>query len=65
MVRVGALRHTCDPTRAIGHRISNMSLDGKAIEANKQYKVAGWAPVAEGVTGPGPVWEIAGDYLRR
>ena len=63
MVRVGALQYTCDPTLAIGHRISNMSLHGKAIDANKQYKVAGWAPVAEGATGR-PIWEIVGDYLR-
>jgi len=63
MVRVGGLRYTCDPTRTIGSRISNMSLNGKLIEAQKKYKVAGWAPVAEGATGR-PVWEIMTDYLR-
>jgi S-sulfosulfanyl-L-cysteine sulfohydrolase len=63
MVRVGGLQYSCDPTRAIGHRISNMTLNGKLIEARKKYKVAGWAPVAEGVTGR-PVWEIVSRYLR-
>ena len=63
MVRVGALGYTCDPTRAIGHRISNLTLRGKPLEAQKQYKVAGWAPVAEGVSGR-PVWELITDYLR-
>ena len=63
MVRVGGLSYACDPTRAIGSRISNMTLNGKPIDANKKYKVAGWAPVTEGVSGR-PVWEIVADYLR-
>jgi len=63
MVRVGGLEYTCDPTRAIGQRISNLTLRGKPLEAQKQYKVAGWAPVAEGASGR-PVWELITDYLR-
>ena len=63
MVRVGGMQYACDPTRAIGSRISNMTLNGKPIEARKYYKVAGWAPVAEGASGR-PVWEIITDYLR-
>jgi len=63
MVRVGGLEYACDPTRAIGQRISNLTLRGKPLEAQKQYKVAGWAPVAEGVSGR-PVWELITDYLR-
>jgi sulfur-oxidizing protein SoxB len=63
MVRVGGLEYTCDPTRAIGQRISNLTLRGKPLGAQKQYKVAGWAPVAEGVSGR-PVWELITDYLR-
>ena len=41
-----------------------MRLNGRAIEAGKKYKVAGWAPVAEGASGQ-PVWEIVTTYLRR
>jgi len=63
MVRVGGMQYTCDPTRSIGHRISDMSLNGKPLDAEKKYQVAGWAPVGEGVTGQ-PVWEILTDYLR-
>jgi sulfur-oxidizing protein SoxB len=63
MVRVGALQYTCNPASAIGNRVTDMTLNGKLIEANKKYKVAGWAPVAEGATGR-PIWEIVGDYLR-
>jgi sulfur-oxidizing protein SoxB len=63
MVRVGGMRYACDPGRAIGDRISNMTLNGKPIDAARKYKVAGWAPVAEGATGR-PIWEIVADYLR-
>ena len=60
MVRVGGLAYTCSPTAKIGGRISDMRLSGKPIEADKKYKVAGWAPVAEeakSLPGVKPVWE--------
>ena len=63
MVRVGGLRYRCDPTRKIGHRISGMALKGKPLEAGKRYKVASWAPVAEGASGE-PVWDLVADFLR-
>jgi S-sulfosulfanyl-L-cysteine sulfohydrolase len=40
-----------------------MTLSGKPIEAGKRYKVASWAPVAEGVAGE-PVWDVVARYLR-
>jgi S-sulfosulfanyl-L-cysteine sulfohydrolase len=60
MVRVGGLAYSCSPTEKMGSRISEMRLNGKPIEAGKNYKVAGWAPVAEQArTAPGakPVWD--------
>ncbi len=60
MVRVGGLAYTCSPSEKMGSRISDMRLQGKPIAADKKYKVAGWAPVAEVArTAPGvkPVWE--------
>jgi len=63
MVRVGGLQYTCNPNQKIGKRISNMVLHGKALDAHKQYKVAGWASVQEGVTGT-PVWDVVEEYLR-
>ncbi|HEX3097089.1 MAG TPA: thiosulfohydrolase SoxB [Usitatibacter sp.] len=63
MVRVGGLAYTCTPGEAMGRRISDMRLAGKPIEAAKTYKVAGWAPVAEGARGE-PVWDVIGAYLR-
>ena len=63
MVRVGGLRYRCEPAQKIGARISAMTLAGKPIEAGRRYKVASWAPVAEGVAGE-PVWEVVSRYLR-
>jgi S-sulfosulfanyl-L-cysteine sulfohydrolase len=63
MVRVGGLDYTCTPAAGSGARISNMTLKGKPIEADKTYKVGGWAPVAEGVTGE-PIWDVVETYMR-
>ena len=63
MVRVGGLTYTCTPGNLMGDRISDMRLNGKPIIAGKIYKVAGWAPVAEGVSGE-PIWEVLTKYLR-
>ena len=63
MVRVGGLTYTCTPGETMGKRISDMRLAGKPIEAGKTYKVAGWAPVAEGAQGE-PIWDVIVKYLR-
>ena len=67
MVRVGGMRYAIDPNEKIGHRISNMTLHGKAIDAAKKYKVAGWASVSEEAKAAGgePVWDLLARYLRR
>ncbi len=64
MVRLGGLDYVCDPNQSFGKRISGMTLDdGTAIEAGKQYMVAGWATV--GSQSPGrPIWDVVADYLR-
>jgi sulfur-oxidizing protein SoxB len=61
MVRVGGLQYTCTPAEKMGTRISDMRLKGQAIEADKKYKVAGWAPVAEEaktMAGVKPIWDV-------
>jgi len=63
MVRVGGISYTCDLQKGMGKRINNMMLKGKALDPNKKYKVAGWAPVAEGATGE-PIWDVVSGYLR-
>ncbi|MDO9359250.1 MAG: thiosulfohydrolase SoxB [Polaromonas sp.] len=65
MVRVGGLSYTCEPGEKMGNRIQNMRLKGQLIEADKTYKVAGWAPVAEASKNAGPpVWDVVETYLR-
>ncbi|HSN21262.1 MAG TPA: thiosulfohydrolase SoxB [Usitatibacter sp.] len=63
MVRVGGLTYTCTPAETIGKRIGDMRLGGKPIDPKKTYKVAGWAPVAEGARGE-PIWDVIAAYLR-
>jgi S-sulfosulfanyl-L-cysteine sulfohydrolase len=63
MVRVGGMTYACAPNATIGARISDMRLNGTPIDAVKTYKVAGWAPVTEGVKGE-PIWNVIAQYLR-
>jgi sulfur-oxidizing protein SoxB len=63
MVRVGGISYTCDLREGMGKRINNLMLGGKPLDANRKYKVAGWAPVAEGASGD-PIWDVVAKYLR-
>jgi S-sulfosulfanyl-L-cysteine sulfohydrolase len=63
MVRVGGLDYACAPSASGGNRISDMRLnDGKPVEADKSYRVAGWASVNP--QAGKPVSTVVGDYLR-
>jgi sulfur-oxidizing protein SoxB len=66
MVRVGGLRYSCTPAAPMGARIGDLELDGKPLQADRRYKVAGWAPVSEQALPAGgePVWEVVARYLR-
>jgi sulfur-oxidizing protein SoxB len=63
MVRVGGMGYSIAPNERMGSRIQNMTLKGKPIEADKKYKVAGWASVQENVQGE-PVWDVVATHLR-
>ena len=63
MVRVGGLTYAIDPNAGMGKRISDMRLGGQLIDPSRRYKVAGWAPVAEGAQGT-PVWDVVAGWLR-
>ncbi len=64
MVRVGGLSYSCDPGKAMGERIVDLSLqDGTPLAAEKTYKVAGWATVGSKSPGP-PIWDMVAEYLR-
>jgi S-sulfosulfanyl-L-cysteine sulfohydrolase len=65
MVRVGGMSYTCDPTAKAGARISDMRMGGQPMQADKIYKVAGWAPVQEVSKNAGPpIWEVVETYLK-
>ncbi len=63
MVRVGGMTYTLEPRARIGGRISDLRVKNQPLQATKRYKVAGWAPVGQGINGE-PVWELAARYLR-
>jgi sulfur-oxidizing protein SoxB len=64
MVRLGGMDYACTPGEKMGARISDMTLDdGKAVDAGKNYKVAGWASVTLPQDGR-PVWDVVAAHLR-
>lgn len=62
MVRVGGLKYSIDPTQKIGKRITDMELNGKPLDAKKNYRLAGWASMEkrEGT----PIWDVVSEYIR-
>jgi sulfur-oxidizing protein SoxB len=66
MVRVGGLTYSIEPGARAGARITDMRLAGVPIDANRRYKVAGWAPVAEDAARAGhpPIWEVVEGWLK-
>eukprot|EP01029_Cantina_marsupialis_P001047 TRINITY_DN10855_c0_g1_i1.p1 TRINITY_DN10855_c0_g1~~TRINITY_DN10855_c0_g1_i1.p1 ORF type:complete len:592 (-),score=151.20 TRINITY_DN10855_c0_g1_i1:306-2081(-) len=65
MVRTGGISYKINPKAKMGERISEITLtkNGKKLEANKMYKVAGWSTVGAKSDGE-PVWETVETYLR-
>jgi len=63
MVRVAGMSYALEPGARIGSRISDLRVRGEPMGATKRYKVAGWAPVGEGITGE-PIWEVVSRHLR-
>jgi sulfur-oxidizing protein SoxB len=63
MVRIGGMDYACAPNEPTGQRISDMTLDGgEPLEADKSYRVAGWASVNP--QSGKPVSEVVAAYLR-
>lgn len=63
MVRTGGLVYACEPTAKINSRISDMTLNGKPVQANKSYKVARWG-VGSAQSQGEPVWDVVEQYLK-
>ena len=66
MVRSGGITFSLDVAAGAGQRISNLRLkrNGEAIEASRDYIVAGWASINEGVEGP-PIWDLVFRHLAK
>ena len=62
MVRSGGLQYAIAPLAQAGSRIKELTLNGKPIDANKTYKVAGWASVQQ-VEGE-PIWDVVARWLK-
>jgi sulfur-oxidizing protein SoxB len=64
MVRVGGLAYAIDPAQPMGRRISNLRLTraDAPIEPGRDYVVAGWGSVNEGMEGP-PVWDVVAAHV--
>ena len=63
MVRVAGMSYALEPGARMGARISELRVKGRPMAPAQRYKVAGWAPVAEGASGE-PVWEVVLRYLK-
>ncbi len=64
MVRAGGLDYTIDPTKPLFKRITEAKLDnGKAIDPDTVYKVAGWAVVNRTPDGR-LMWDVVRDYIK-
>jgi len=63
MVRVGGMSYSCDPNARMGSRISGLRIKNRLIDADRRYKVVGWAPVAEGAEGEA-AWDVVERYLK-
>ena len=64
MVRTGGLAYAIDVSKPFGRRISDLTLvkSGNAIEASKEYTVAGWASINQDTAGP-PIWDVVGRHI--
>ena len=64
MVRSGGITFTLDVSAASGQRISDLRLkrSGTAIDASRDYVVAGWASINQAVEGP-PIWDLVFRHL--
>ncbi len=63
MVRTGGLVYACEPAARMNARISDMTLNGQPIQADKSYKVARWG-VGSAQSEGEPVWDVVEQYLK-
>jgi len=66
IVRVGGMGFTIHVDKPMGSRIGGMTMlkTGAAIDPQREYVVAGWASVNQGVEGP-PIWDVVAGHLKK
>jgi sulfur-oxidizing protein SoxB len=63
MVRLGGMDYTINPSKPLYERITDARLDnGHLIEADKKYKIAGWAQVNRTPEGR-LMWDVVHDHI--
>ena len=63
IVRIGGLDYTIKKKKKLGERISNIILDnGKPLDMDARYTVAGWASVNRTPDGP-LMWDVVRGYI--
>ena len=63
MIRTGGLTYACEPGAKKGTRISELQVRGKALEADKTYKVTRWGVGSAQDDGPA-AWDVVETYLK-
>jgi sulfur-oxidizing protein SoxB len=66
MVRTGGLAYTIDIAQSAGRRIGDLTLlrTGQPLDPAKEYTVAGWASINQGIEGP-PIWDVVMRHIER
>ena len=63
MVRVSGLQYACAPRARMGERIRDLRIGDVPLDADRRYKVAGWAPVGDAAPEARPIWDVVEAYL--
>ena len=63
MVRIRGLSYSLAAAGAAGRRITELRIRGEPLDADKRYRVASWASVAQIDTHGTPVWNPIQEYL--
>ncbi len=63
MVRIRGLSYSLAAAGAAGRRITELRIRGEPLDADKHYRVASWASVAQIDTHGTPVWNPIQEYL--
>ena len=66
MVRTDGIAYSIDIAKPQGQRVSDLTLtrNGKPLEAEATYTVAGWASVNPGTEGPA-IYDVVSDYISK